>query len=190
MKRMTYLIFGLLLPVMSACSPKHIKEADSKPSGFARVNHYFEDNVTQILNFHEEYSNQAIDAQKKAFSESSQALSNNKNHLLHRIRMATMLSIPTSHLRDLNKAQPILQELMRDNSLGKQELAYVGLLYEFCLDSAKQQQKLKESNKQLDTLEQKLQALQKKQDALEQKNSALEQKLIDLKNIEKSLNGR
>jgi hypothetical protein len=190
MKPMKYMLLGLLVAVMAACSAKNTKDADSKPSGFVRVNQYFDDNITKILNFHEEYSNLAIDAQKKAFSESSQALSINKNHLLHRVRMATMLTIPTSHLRDLNKAQPLLQELMRDNSLGKEELAYVGLLYEFCLDSAKQQQKLKESNKQLDTQEQKLQTLQKKYDALEQKNSALEQKLIDLKNIEKSLNGR
>lgn len=183
--------FALLTVItLTACAHRNTPPAASESLSVVRLSQPFENNITQLLSFYEQYSNLGHDAQKKVFFESSQALSTNKNHLLHRVKMATMLAVPTSHLRDQAKAQTLLQELMRDQTVSGDVLAYVGLLYEFSLDTAKQQQKLKDTAKQSDTLEQKYEALQKKHEALEQKNNALEQKLIDLKNIEKSLNGR
>lgn len=189
MKLLTpFALFTLM--TLTACAHRNTSPTAGESLNVIKLNQAFENNITQVLSFYEQYSNLGHDAQKKVFFESSQALSTNKNHLLHRVKMATMLAIPTSHLRDQAKAQSLLQELMRDQTVSGDVLAYVGLLYEFSLDTAKQQQKLKDTAKQSDTLEQKYETLQKKHEALEQKNNALEQKLIDLKNIEKSLNGR
>jgi hypothetical protein len=184
------MLIGMTLLCM-ACSQKHLQTASQEASSsVAKINRYFEDNVEQMLSFHDYYSNLATDKQKKVFSETSLALSKDKQHKLNRLRMATMLSIPTSYARDPAKAQPLLQELMNDASLGKDELAYAGMLYEFSLDFAKQQQKLKDVAKQTDASDLKYQALQKKYDTLEQKHHALEHKLNELKNIEKSINAR
>lgn len=142
-----------------------------------------EERLITLLSFYEDYSNLDQDAQKKVFNESVQALSINQNDLIHRIKMATMLAIPTSQLRDIPKAENILQSLMQDQNMPKSDLAFIGLLYEFTQESRKIQQKLRDESKKLDISHQ-------RNESLQQKNSALEQKLQDLKNIEKSLSER
>lgn len=144
----------------------------------------------ELLAFIENYSALAADAQKKIFSETTQALAENKNDLRHRVRLACMHALPGSYVRDNTKAQTLLQNLILENILNPADLALVNLLYEYTTDNTKQSQKYREESKRLDSLQQKYGALEQKNEALEQKNKELEQKLYELKNIEKTMSER
>ncbi len=139
--------------------------------------------LIELLSFIESYSNLAPDAQKKVFAATNQALADSKSNLMQRAKTAIMLALPTSRLRDPAKAQALLQDLLRDDSLDSQENALLGLLYEYAQDDSKQSQKSRDDAKRIETLQQKYETLQ-------QKHEALEQKLNELKNIEKTMNER
>jgi hypothetical protein len=178
--KLSYLCLISLLAVQSCA----LSGAGRGPSNAAvKVMPAAEERLPLLLQFYETYSNLGQEAQKKAFNESLQALSINKNDLVHRIKMATMLAIPTSQLRDIPKAENLLQELMQDQNMAKLDLAFIGLLYEFTQESHKLQQRFRDESKKLDMTQQRYELLQ-------QKNDNLEQKLQDLKNIEKSLSER
>lgn len=141
------------------------------------------DYALELLYFIDQYSNLAPEMQKKLFSETTQQLTENKQHQFNRLKLASMLALPTSRLRDNAKAQTLLQELLQGNTLSSAEYSLMSLLYEYTTDHAKQQQKNREDAK-------KLESAQLKFDALEQKTKTLEQKLNELKNIEKTMNER
>lgn len=146
--------------------------------------------ILDLLKFCELYSNLTADAQKQAWTEANQVLATNKNDLLSRIKVAVMLTLPTSRLRDSTKAQAYLQALIQENNMGEPETNLIGLLYEFTLDHNKQPQKLRDDAKKPDALQQKIDALTQKNEALQLKLDAAEQKLNGLKNIEKNMTGR
>jgi hypothetical protein len=153
--------------------------------------------ANNMLDFYENYSQLNATSQKLIFDEMNTSATEANSNVQHTLKLATILSTPNSHFRDINKAQSLLQELMSSKTLNTQELAYTHLLYEYGSESIRQQQKLKDESKKTESLEQKNEMLQKRIDALEQKNESLqkrydviEQKLINLKNIEKTLNGR
>ena len=139
--------------------------------------------VDELLAYIESYSNLAPDAQKKAFATTNQALTENKSNFLLRAKLAIMLALPTSRLRDPVKAQTLLQDLLREEGMDPQENALLGLLYEYAQDDNKQLQRARDDAK-------KLESAQQKYDVLLQKHEALEQKLNELKNIEKTINDR
>jgi hypothetical protein len=141
------------------------------------------DRMDELMAFIENYSNLAPDAQKKVFSTTNQALAENKSNIVLRTKLAIMLALPTSRLRDPSKAQNLLQDLLREDNLEAQENALLGLLYEYAQDDTKLQQRARDDSKKLDLSQQKI-------DALQQKNDALEQKLNELKNIEKTMTER
>lgn len=144
----------------------------------------FKQNHTlEILAFIDSYSNLSPEMQKKVFSETSQLLADNKNNLLYRLKLASMLSLPSSRLRDNAKAQLLLQDLLQGNTLNASDFSLISLLYEYTADYNKQLQKSREDLK-------KLESVQQKYDALELKNKILEQKLNELKIIEKTMNDR
>jgi len=120
---------------------------------------------------------------KKTFAETAQVLAENKNNLLYRIKLASMLALPTSRMRDNAKAQNLLQDILQENVLSPVDFSLVSLLYEYTTDYAKQSQKNREDIK-------KIEVFQQKYEASELKNKALEQKLNELKNIEKTMNER
>jgi hypothetical protein len=121
--------------------------------------------------------------QKKVFAETNQILAENKNNLLSRLKLASMLALPTSRVRDNAKAQNLLQDILQENTLHPADFALSSLLYEYTTDYTKQQQRNREEIK-------KLESAQQKYEALELKNKVLEQKLNELKNIEKTMNDR
>lgn len=123
------------------------------------------------------------DGQKKQWLETQQLLSQNKQDVVQRIKLACIYALPSSYLKDATKAHSLLTQLREDPALSTIEKAYVNHLYLFNVENIKQQQKMKDEAKSLDNLTQKYETLQKKYDAAEQK-------LIHLKNIEKSLNVR
>jgi hypothetical protein len=142
-----------------------------------------QNNAIELLAFIDDYSNLAPETQKKTFAETAQVLAENKNNLLYRIKLASMLALPTSRMRDNAKAQNLLQDILQENVLSPVDFSLVSLLYEYTTDYAKQSQKNREDIK-------KIEAFQQKYEASELKNKALEQKLNELKNIEKTMNER
>lgn len=179
------LIVGCLL-LLSACATNNnaVKPNNGGLSGsITKIINGKNERLDEWLAYVESYSNLAPDAQKKAFSTTNQALAENKGNIVLRTKVAIMLALPTSRLRDPAKAQALLQDLLREDSLEPQENALLGLLYEYAQDDNKQLQKARDDAKKLEVTQQKLEVLQ-------QKHEVLEQKLNELKNIEKTINER
>jgi hypothetical protein len=184
-KNTTILLCSLILAC--ACSNNQIV-SNSAANGNGRINTiktsaFKQNNVAALLAFIDSYSNLTPEMQKKVFAETNQMLSDNKNNLLNRLRLASMFALPSSRLRDHAKAQNLLQEILQENTLHPSDFSLVSLLYEYTTDYTKQSQKNREEMK-------KLESVQQKYEALEIKNKALEQKLNELKNIEKTMNDR
>ena len=183
---------SILLLSLSACASKGMtsKPAD-KESSMSKTLEIKKtemsdsklDRVDNLLLFIDRFSNDTFDVQKKSFNETSRALIENKTDLTERIKLAIMLSLPSSRLRDTTKAQSLLQDLLQENTLNPSESALTSLFYEYVLDDIKQSQKNRDDLKKLDLSQQKLEALQQKYDALDKK-------LNDLKNIEKTISDR
>jgi hypothetical protein len=157
-------------------------------SNVARINTlktstFKQNNVVELLAFIDNYSNLTPEMQKKVFTENNQVLAENKSNLLSQLKLASMLALPTSRLRDNAKAQNLLQDILQEHTLHPADFALISLLYEYTTDYTKQLQKSREDMK-------KLESAQQKYEALELKNKLLEQKLNELKNIEKTMNDR
>ena len=183
---------SILLLSLSACASKGMtsKPADKESSMSktleikrTEMSDSKLDRVDNLLLFIDRFSNDTFDVQKKSFNETSRALIENKTDLTERIKLAIMLSLPSSRLRDTAKAQSLLQDLLQENTLNPGESALTSLFYEYVLDDIKQSQKNRDDLKKLDLSQQKLEALQQKYDALDKK-------LNDLKNIEKTISDR
>ena len=177
-------ILILCLGTLSACASKPFtsRPGDVKQkeiNNTANPAKPKQDSTIELLAFSDSYSNLTLESQKKSFAETNLALVENKNDVTQRIKLAMMLSIPSSRLRDVGKAQILLQDLLQKNSLNPSESALVSLLYEYTSDSAKQIQKNRDDAK-------KLEASQAKYENLQQKYDALEQKLNDLKKYRKN----
>ena len=174
----------LLLANACATNSSNVKTNNSGlPESITKIINGKHERVDELLAFIESYSNLTPDAQKKIFATTNQTLAENKGNLVPRSKLAIMLALPTSRLRDPAKAQSLLQDLLREDSLEPQESALLGLLYEYVQDDNKQLQKSHEDAKKLESTQQKYETLQ-------QKYEALEQKLNELKNIEKTMNER
>jgi hypothetical protein len=183
---------ALLILSISACATKNINnpilnskvtEASVSKSKIEPLSINKQDRVARLLVFIDQFSNDTFEAQKKSFNETNRLLTENKFDLTERIKLAIMLSLPSSRMRDTAKAQNQLQELLQENSLNPTESALTSLLYEYALDNIKQLQKNKDDLKKFEVSQQKLESLQQKYDALDKK-------LIDLKNIEKTISDR
>jgi len=183
---------SILVLSLSACASKGMtsKPADKEPNAIktldmkkTETSAAKQDRVNNLLLFIDRFSNDTLDVQKKSFNETNRALIENKSDLAERIKLAIMLSLPSSRVRDTAKAQSLLQDLLQENSLNPTESALTSLFYEYVLDDIKQSQKNKDDLKKLDLSQQKLEALQQKYDALDRK-------LNDLKNIEKTISDR
>jgi hypothetical protein len=185
-KNFTILVCSLVLGC--ACSNSAIVSSTTANGNAGKTNTlktstFKQNNVTELLAFIDSYSNLTPEMQKKVFTETNQMLAENKNNLLNRLKLATMLGLPSSRLRDNAKAQNLLQDILQENTLHPSDFALISLLYEYTTDYTKQLQKSREEIK-------KLESAQQKYEALELKNKVLEQKLNELKNIEKTMNDR
>lgn len=186
-KNNIYILF-ICLSLLSACADKHINNSlntikKNETINTAQLNKMSQDNVIELVKFYDSYTSLTLDEQKKTYADMNEALIENKYDISQRIKLAMMLSLPSSRMRDNNKAQILLQNLLQENNLNSAEYALVNLLYEYTLDGTKQMQKNRDETK-------KLEAVQTKYENLQQKYDALEQKLNDLKNIEKTMNER
>jgi hypothetical protein len=181
---------SVLVISLGACTSMTNKPAEKEPNATksldirkAETSASRQDRVNNLLLFIDRFSNDTLDVQKKSLNETNRALIENKSDLTERIKLAIMLSLPSSRVRDTAKAQSLLQDLLQENSLNPTESALTSLFYEYVLDDIKQSQKNRDDLKKLDLSQQKLEALQQKYDALDKK-------LNDLKNIEKTISDR
>lgn len=173
--------------LLGACTKGNVRTASAQVTSSAvhgiKNGILKRDYALELLYFIDQYSNLAPDMQKKLFAETNQQISENKNYAFNRLKLASMLSLPSSRMRDNAKAQTLLQELLQGNTLSSAEYSLISLLYEYTTDNGKQQQRNREDAK-------KLESVQLKYEALELKTRILEQKLNELKNIEKTMNER
>lgn len=183
-RNLIIIVCSILL--ISACSNRAIVNStttDSNHGNALTMNPFKTSHTTTLLVFMNSYSNLTPEMQKKVFAETNQMLTENKSHVLNRLKLASMLALPGSRLRDNAKAQLLLQELLQDNALASSDQALISLLYEYTTDNARQLQKSREDIK-------KLESMQQKYEVMELKNKSLEQKLNELKNIEKTMSDR
>ncbi|MDP2153669.1 MAG: hypothetical protein Q8J66_08435 [Methylotenera sp.] len=177
----------ICLSLLNACADKHLLSSKSvkqdETNSISQQDEMQRENVVTLIQFYDSYTTLTPDDQKTIYANTNEALIGKKSDTFQRIKLAMMLSLPSSRVRDINKAQILLQNILQENNLHSTEYALVNLLYEYTLDSTKQMQKNRDEAK-------KLEAAQTKHDNLQQKYDALEQKLNDLKDIEKTMNER
>ncbi|HEY0563157.1 MAG TPA: hypothetical protein VGD04_07510 [Methylophilus sp.] len=178
---LTLCLFSLLLHGCATQSTPNIETTDAHLGQKQSNAHH--DYVSPLLQFSEVFTSLPTEAQKKLVHETNQVVLADSHAWMDKMKLATMLTLPNSDVRDPSKAQPILQALIQSNMLTATDVAYLKLLQEINTAHLKLLQKTKEEAKNAESLNQKYEALQKKYDALAQK-------LTDLKNIEKSLSER
>ncbi len=176
MRLSTFFTLFCCVILTCACTTKNSELKPAAKNNGIKLVPANSEHVIELITFCDSYSNLTPEAQKKIFTETNLALAENKNNVLYRIKLAAMLALPSSRLRDTTKAQTLLQELLQENKLSPVDSAFTSLLYEYALDNTKQTQKNRDDAKKLD--------------AAQQKADTLEQKLNDLKNIEKTMSER
>ena len=128
---------------------------------------------SSLLEFVDDFSGLSSEAQKKELANILRKISTNSSNLQQKTRAAIIYSIPGSKLRDPLKAQPLLDELARENQLSKEESAIVSIL--------------RDNSAEITRLSQRLREEQRRADDNQQKASALQQKLDELKQIERTM---
>ncbi|HPB91846.1 MAG TPA: hypothetical protein PLD80_10095 [Rugosibacter sp.] len=140
----------------------------------------------ELLAFYETISDTNADAHKAMLAELNKPIADTRQNQLRQIKLAMLLGLPSSRIRDTVKSQSLLQEIIQANNLEPTDTALVNLLFEFMTD-ANRLIKVKSDNK---AQQQRIDALQQKNEQLQQKYEALEQKLDALKKIEKTMGDR
>jgi hypothetical protein len=126
---------SVLVLSLGACASMTNKPADKEANAIntlemkkTEASALQQERVNSLLLFIDRFSNDTLDAQRKSFNETSRALIENKSNLTERIKLAIMLSLPSSRLRDTVKAQNLLQDLLQGNSLNPTESALTSLI--------------------------------------------------------------
>jgi len=123
------------------------------------------------------------DTQKKELSELTQNLSANRQDIDTRMKLGLLYGLPNSKVKDFNKAQALLDDLVREPSLGAERKLLGNLLRDYIADTAKLAQKARDEQKRSE-------GLQMKAETAQQKADNLQRKLDELKNIEKTMTDR
>ena len=133
-----------------------------------------------LLEYSGRFMELSAEAQKKELAQINESLSQNKSDFNYRMKAAIIYAIPASRLRDVNKAQVLLDELIRDKTLDKRRKTLAVILKDYISENSKS---VDEGNKLLienNKLSQKVRDEQKRADNLQQT-------LDDLKTIEKTM---
>jgi uncharacterized phage infection (PIP) family protein YhgE len=136
-----------------------------------------------LLEYSSKFMELSAEAQKKELAQINEGLSQNKSDFNYRMKAAIIYAIPASRLRDVNKAQVLLDELIRDKTLDKRRKALAIILKDYMSENSKS---VDESNRLLNEnnkLSQKVRDEQKRAETLQQR-------LDDLKTIEKTMADR
>lgn len=201
MKKHLFLIILFLGMVVSACGTtdrQNLKHTELKQAAVTKTFSSSETaEISNYLAFAEEFSNASPEAQKQTLIATNQQLTLNANSLLHRFKLAMIYALPSSTLLDVQKAQPMLLSILRENHLTGAQTAYAHMLFDYVIALNKANKSDHEDEKHIESILQKNENLQSKLDSLQQKLASTQQKLdaaqqqIDeLKNIEKSMGQR
>jgi len=179
MMKKTYLILSMIpLFFLSACNTmvKHTP-AQNEPVALAASATTINEDLLQYINT---FPTLAADAQKKELAQTNQLLAQDKGNLTLRAKSAIIYTIPGSRLRDNNKAQLLLDDLINTKSINLQQKSLFILLRDFSIENSKLASKARDDQRRADALQQKI-------DAAQQKLDVSQKKLDDLKSIEKTM---
>lgn len=157
-------IFACCISLLSACA--------EMPKGESPKLVESSTNTSEALIFARRFSDLSADAQKKEYTQVTQALSKNRNDGASRIKAALIYSLPGSRYRDSSKALTLLDEIQRDRDSSSDAKALASLLRDSLNDSIKLTQKAKDEQKRAETLQQKLDELKNIEKAITERDQA------------------
>jgi FtsZ-binding cell division protein ZapB len=131
-----------------------------------------------------------IEVQRKELAQIHLSLLQNKDDINNRMKIAMIYGFPSSRLRDISKAQILLDDLLHEKTLDNERKTLVILLRYHIYENNKLSQRSREEQKRADTLQQKADTLQEKLEDMQKRSEALQKKLDDLKEIEKTMVSR
>lgn len=108
-----------------------------------------------VLDFAESFGDMSLEAQRKELQQNSQ----NRNDLNSRIKVAMIYALPSSKLRDTNKAQALLDDLAKDKNLEGDRKVLMLIMRDYIAENNKSGNKARDEQKRADTLQQKLDEL-------------------------------
>lgn len=152
-RNLLLLLATLLL--LNACADVPKKQPTAKVVPAETVAIHSNTDIELLLDFAENFVELPLESQKKELAQASQ----NKQDINSKIKLALIYALPSSKLRDTAKAQILLDELVRDKTLGKAHRSLVSMLDEYMNDSNKLTLKLRDEQKRGDTLQQQLDEL-------------------------------
>lgn len=140
-----------------------------------------------ILEFANDITNEPVDQQKKELNDLTQSLSRNTQAIDIRMKIALLLGLPESRVRDPIKAQGLLEDLLKEKSIDNEYRMLATIVRDYISDTNRYLQKSRDEQKRADGYSSKLETLQVKVNEAQQRANALQQKLDDLKEIEKNM---
>jgi hypothetical protein len=137
-------------------------------------------NNLSLLKFAGSFAELPEEKQKEQFAQANQALASSNGDLNIKMKLAIIYALPNSRLHDVAKAQPLLDDILREPNTGEELKSLATVFRAHIAESHKLVQKTREEQKRAD-------ASQLKLDASQQKIDDLERKLNDLKSIERAM---
>lgn len=166
--RSTLLAAGLLTLASCAQLPNGSNSAGGNGQASATPATYTD--YDNLLAFANDFSKLTLEAQRKELATLNRATPRDART---KMKLAIVYGLATSKVRDANKAQPLLDEVISDKSLDASSLALAVIMRDYVNEIGKSGQRIKDEQRRTDATQQKLEELQKKLD--------------DLKNIEKTM---
>lgn len=177
-----YLIVMLLL--ISGCNliPKKVtnKPIDTPQEKTVSPTKEVPTPQASMLDYISSFSKLSANQQKLEFNEVLSASQKDKNNVVLQMKLAIMYALPNSRIQDSNKALSMINELQKTNWMRPENEQIINLMREIAVASQRDNQKSKEDQKRIDSMQQ-------KNEQLLQQNIQLEQKLEALKRIEKTM---
>lgn len=174
-----YIAVFLTSIFLAACNNLANKPANGVKLAAAQT----QDDAAEYLVFADSYADAPVAKQKQEVAAIQQVLKQNPNDALHRFKLILVYGLSTSHLKDTAKAQSLLQQMLQENMLSGQKLAFAHLLFDQLVELNRASKSSRDAEKRAD------QALQKN-DVLQSKLETMQQKLDELKKIEKAISER
>lgn len=179
----TYISALILCVLLSACAGNKQKPVAPPSAAKITVIEKVEPRKESLLEYASYQLSASAESQKKELQELNQTLVINKQDIPTRLKLALLYGLPNSKVRDVNKAQALLDDLIREPSIETEQKTLANLLRDYIVDIAKLNQKIRDEQKRSDTL-------QAKADNAQQRADGLQRKLDELKNIEKTMTDR
>lgn len=182
MHKPIYILVLLSAMLLNACAnlPKNSNESALPPAAPSANSSYVDDS---LLEYSSKFMELSADAQKKELMQINESLSQNKSDFNYRMKAAIIYAIPASRVRDVNKAQVLLDELIRDKTMDKRHKALATILKDYINENNKSVDEGNRLSSENNKLTQKVREEQKRADTLQQR-------LDDLKTIEKTMADR